>query len=115
LGDDSQIVRDQDKRRTALSLQVAQQLEYLRLNRYVERGGWLVSDNQLGAASQRHGDHHALPHPSRELVGVKACSRTGVWYAHVLQHLNSVIAGPVAGVAQMQLRNLGYLYPHREK
>ena len=52
------------------SLQVAQQLEDLRLDRHVERGRRLVGDQQLRVARERHRDHHALAHAARELVRV---------------------------------------------
>ena len=62
LGDHAEIVRDQDDRHAGLLLQVAQQVEDLRLHGDVERGGRLVGDQQVGLAGQRHGDHHALAH-----------------------------------------------------
>ena len=45
-----------------LAAQAVDQLQNLRLNRDVERGGRLVGDQQLGAAGDRHGDHDALSH-----------------------------------------------------
>ena len=51
-------------------LQVAHQVEDLRLDGHVERGGGLVGDQQLGVAGQRHRDHRALPHAAGELVRV---------------------------------------------
>ena len=46
------------------------QVEDLRLDRDVERGGRLVGDQQLRIAGERHGDHHALAHAARELVRI---------------------------------------------
>ena len=40
------------------------------LGRDVERGRRLVGDQDLRVAGERHRDHHALPHPARELVRV---------------------------------------------
>ncbi len=51
-------------------LQLAQQLEDLRLDGDVERRRRLVGDQQLGLAGERHGDHHPLAHAARELVRV---------------------------------------------
>jgi len=60
--DDAKIVRDQQHRHVQSLLQVAQQLQDLRLGRHIEGGGRLVGDQQLGPAAERDGDHHALPH-----------------------------------------------------
>ena len=54
----------------SLALQLAQQVEDLRLDRHVERGRRLVGDQQLRLAGQRHGDHHALAHAAGELVRI---------------------------------------------
>ncbi len=58
---------------TAVSVAIAQlfdPLEDLRLDRHVERGRRLVSDQDARVAGQRHRDHHALAHSTRELVRV---------------------------------------------
>ena len=76
LGDHAEIVRDQQHAHAQIALQVGEQLEDLRLNGHVERGGRLVGDQQLGLAGERDGDHHALAHAARQLVriGVDALS-----------------------------------------
>ena len=53
-------------------LEVAHQVEDLRLDGDVERRGRLVGDQQLRVAGQRHGDHHPLPHAAGELVRIFA-------------------------------------------
>ena len=50
------------------SLQLAEQVEDLRLDGDVERRGRLVGDQELGIAGERHGDHDALAHAAGELV-----------------------------------------------
>ena len=45
LGDDAEVVRDQEEREAQPLLQVAQQVENLRLDRDVERGRRLVGDD----------------------------------------------------------------------
>ena len=70
LGDDAEVVGDQDDRRAEPLADVAQQVEDPRLDRHVERGRRLVGDQQLRVAGERHRDHHALPHAARELVRV---------------------------------------------
>ncbi len=46
------------------------QVENLRLDRHVERGGWLVGNDQFRIAGKRHRDHHALAHTAGELVRI---------------------------------------------
>ena len=70
LGDDAEVVGDEDDRGAGLLAQRAHQLEDLRLDRHVERGRRLVGDQQLRLAGQRHRDHHALAHAARELVRI---------------------------------------------
>ena len=77
LGDDAQVVGDEDDRGPGLVAQVPHQVEDLGLDRDVQRGRGLVRDEQLGLARQRHRDHHALGHATRHLVriGIEAASR----------------------------------------
>ena len=46
-------------------------VEDLGLDGHIERGGRLVGDQDVGVQHQGHGDHHPLPHTSRELVRVR--------------------------------------------
>ena len=59
---DVEVVRDEDVRESEVALQVLQQVEYLRLNRDVQRGDRLVADNQLRVDGERarHADSLAL-------------------------------------------------------
>ncbi len=70
LGDDAEVVGDDDHRHPELSLQLLEQTEDLRLGGDVESGGRLVGDQQLRLVCQRHRDHRPLPHPAGELVRV---------------------------------------------
>ena len=70
LGDHAEIVGDQNDRSPARGLQLAHQIEDLRLQGDVERGGRLVGDQQRGIAGQRHRDHDALAHAAGELVRI---------------------------------------------
>ncbi len=70
VGEHRQVVADQHHPDTELLHQVRQHAEDLCLDHHVERGGRLVGDHQRGPAGQRHRDHHALPLPAGELVGV---------------------------------------------
>ena len=70
--DDRQVVRDEQVAQVKTLLEVAQQVQDLRLDRHVERGHRLVSDDEHGAGRDRTGDTNPLPlspaEPRRQLV-----------------------------------------------
>jgi hypothetical protein len=68
----AEVVGDQQQRHAEPILQLAHQLQDLRLDRHVERGGRLVGDQDVGLVGDRHRDHDALALPARELVRVGA-------------------------------------------
>ena len=68
LGDDAEIVGDDQDRHAQPLLQVRQQIEDLGLDGDVERRRGLVGDQQRGLAGKRHGDHDALAHAARQAV-----------------------------------------------
>ena len=70
LPDHRQVVRDEDVGQVEVTLQVAQQVEDLRLDRHVERGDRLVADDQLRRQRERARDADALALAARELVRV---------------------------------------------
>ena len=70
LGDDADIVGDEEDARALPLAEVAQQIEHLRLHRDVERRRRLVGDDEAGPAGERHGDHDALAHAAREMVRI---------------------------------------------
>ena len=72
LGDDAEIVGDEHDGHVAAALQIADQLEDLRLRRDLERRGRLVGHQHGRLQRQRHGDHRALALASRQLMGVGA-------------------------------------------
>ena len=63
-------MRDEDDRHAELLLQRLHEVQNLRLDGDVERGGGLVGDQDIGLAGQRHGDHDALAHTAGEFVGI---------------------------------------------
>ncbi len=77
LGDDAEIVRNQDHRHAALRDKVGDQVEDLPLDRHIERGGRFVCDQHIGLAGQRHGDGDTLALATGELVriGIDAARR----------------------------------------
>ena len=62
LGDDAEIVGDEQQRQAVLGPQLAQQIQHLRLDGDVERRRRFVGDDERGMTGERDGDHHALPH-----------------------------------------------------
>ena len=114
LGDDSQIVRDQNDGRSQAPLHLVHQLDDLGLNRDVERGGRLVGDQDVGVAGQGHGDHDALPHPSGELMRVLAHPLLGERNAHQPQHVDRLGQGVALIELEVQLYRLADLVADRE-
>ena len=70
VGDDAEVVRDQDDRGAEPLADVAHQVEDPRLDRDVERRRRLVGDQHLRVAGERDRDHHALAHAAGELVRI---------------------------------------------
>ncbi len=68
--DHRQIVRDEQIGEAELVLQVLEQVEDLRLHRYVERRDRLVADQQVGIERQRPGDADALALAARKAVRI---------------------------------------------
>ena len=92
-------------------LQLAHQVEDLRLDGDVERRRRLVGDQHLGIARQRHGDHDALAHAARQLVriGVRALLRLGD--VDAAQHLDGLVHGLALRQALVQRDRLAIWRP----
>ena len=83
----AEVVRDQQDRRAEPLPQVGEQVEDLRLDRDVERGGRLIGDDEVWLAGQRHGDHHPLPHAAGKLVGILVKPPLRIGHPHQFEHL----------------------------
>ncbi len=70
LGDQSQVMRNEDRGEAELGLEIVQKLDDLLLDGHVQSGGGLVADDELGVAGQGHGDEHALALATGELVRI---------------------------------------------
>ena len=70
MADHREIVADQEIGDAGVALQVAHQVEHLRLDRDVERRDRLVRDDQLGARDQRPRDGDALALAAGEFVRI---------------------------------------------
>ena len=85
LGDDAEVVRDEDEREVGFLLDLAQQPQVLRLYGHVERRGGLVGDDDLGLAGDGDGADHALLHAAADLVRVILDPPVGRRDPHLLQ------------------------------
>ena len=70
LGDDAGIVRDEDHAHAGLGADLGEEAEDLVLDRDVQGRRRLVRQQHARIGGDRQRDHHALAHPSRELVRV---------------------------------------------
>ena len=59
-GHHTQIMGDHDRAHPGIALQVADQIEDLRLNGHIKCGCRFIRDQKAGVIGQRHGDHDAL-------------------------------------------------------
>jgi hypothetical protein len=67
---EAEIMRHQNQGNVQLTPQIGEQVQDLRLDRYVERGCRFIRNDQLRLALQRHGDHDTLAQTARELMGI---------------------------------------------
>ena len=101
-GDHPHVVGDHDDCCPCVAVQVPEQLEDLRLDRYVERSGWLVRDQDRGLVGQSHGDHDPLAHAPAELVRIVLSSGGRGGNAHLFEQLDGpaesvLLVDPVVG------------------
>jgi hypothetical protein len=107
-------VGDQDHRRPGLDQQRLQQVQDLRLDRDVQRGGRLVGDDQRGPAGDGHGDHHPLAHAAGELVGVVVQALAGVGDGDLGEQVARGGARLAPVHALVEAQGLGDLLPDRQ-
>ena len=110
-GDHAQVVGDEDDRGTHLGAQVAHQVEDLRLDGDIQRGGGFVRDQQVGLAGQRHGDHHALGHAAGKFVRVGFGAAFRLGDAHQFEHLDGALFARFPAQFLMDVQYLGDLIP----
>ena len=81
----AKVVGNQNDGHVVLALEIDQEVQNLRLNGDVERGGWFVGDQKIGLVCERHGNHDALTLTARELVRICIKAFGGSLKAHHLQ------------------------------
>ena len=109
LGDDAEVVRDEQHRHVQPVAKLAQQAEDLELHGDVERGGRFVGDEHLRPAGERDGDHHPLAHPARQLMRIGAHLQRRIGNADHLKKLARALAGGGAGEAVVDAHRFGDL------
>ena len=92
LGDDAEIVGDEQHRHATGRLYLPDQREYLRLRRHVERGGRLVGDQDVGLERERHRDHRALPLAAGDLVRIRVEHARRLGQMHRSEHVEDAPA-----------------------
>jgi len=109
LRDNAEMVGNQQDGAGEVATEIAQEVEDLRLERHVERGGGLVRDEEIRLAEQRHGDRDALAHAAGELMGKIVDPPLGIGNADPRQKAHR--AGPLLlareiGVAELHIDHL---------
>ena len=115
VGDDAEVVRDQEHRHVTLGLQVAEQVEHLGLHRDVERRGRLVGDDQVGVGRHRAGDQHALRHAARDLERVRVERALRVGDADPVEQLSAFSVASFLLIPRPDPQRLDELTADRER
>ena len=111
LGDHTEVVADQDHRHAEVVHQVPDQIEDLFLDRDVQRRGRLIGDQQVGAAREGHGDHHALALAPGQLVRIVAEPFGGLGDAHEIEKPQRLLVRLAASQLAVQGKRLADLMP----
>ena len=104
IGDDAEIVGDQENRHVERVLQIAHQFQDLGLKRHVERRRRLVGDEERRPADERHGDHRPLAKPAGQFERIHLQRPFGLGKADEPQGLLDlpVDLGPAAPLMDAQ-------------
>ena len=109
--DDAEIMGYQDDRHSGLGLKFSNEVQDLRLDRDVQRGGGLVRDQHRRLAGQGGGDHDALAKPAGELVRVPARPASGIRDPHLFQEFHRPAPGGARAKAEMAATDFRDLLP----
>jgi hypothetical protein len=114
LGDDRQVVADEEDRGREFATQLDDQVEDLGLHGGVESGRGFVEHEERRLAGQRHGDRHALLHAARKLVRIALHHAGRIADPHPRQHVCGAPRSLVADDAR-QLVDLFDLAPDAQR
>ncbi len=101
LGDDRQVMGDQQHPHIGLLGGAHHQLQHLGLDGVIQRGGGLVGNQQGRLARHRNGQHHTLAHAARELERVILQQLRRPGQAHAGQQVNGL--GPALAARELAL------------
>ena len=102
LGDEAEVVRDEDGRGAHVFFELAQEGKDLLLHGDVQRGGGLICNDEFGAAGQGNGNDNALAHTAGEGHGVLVDAGLGVGDMDVAEHFYGFSQGGLAGEAAVE-------------
>src|SRR5690554_1850076 len=91
IGDDPEIVCDENDAHAELTLELTEEIKDLRLNGHIERGCRFIGDEKSRPGGERDGDHHPLPHSATELVRKGAGALAGIGNADALKKPNRLL------------------------
>jgi hypothetical protein len=109
-GHDSHCVSDQENGHAKSGFHFPEKIENLSLDSHIECRRRFVCDEQFWVAGQRHCDHHALSHSTRELVWVVAGTRLRFGDMNEPEHFNGFVECLPNANPLMQPDSLGYLF-----
>ena len=107
-----QVVRYQEQAHALLALQLLQQVEDLRLDRDIERGGGLIGHQEGGLSGQGDGNHHPLLLPAAHAERVVIDAPLGLGDADAAQPLDGLRASGRTAQRRVGLDRLDDLVAH---
>ena len=108
------VVGDEHDGGVQVALQLAHDVENLRLDRHVKRRGRLVGNQQRGLAGQRHRNHGALAHAAGQRMGIGVEQPLGIGQAHLVEQRAGLRARLQRAQALVQDQRFSDLVANRE-
>ncbi|EGJ74167.1 putative ABC transporter ATP-binding protein [Streptomyces sp. Tu6071] len=115
LGDDGEVVRDDEEGEPRLLAEVGEEVEDLGLDGDVERRRRLVGDQDAGPGRERGGDQDALEHPAGQLVGVLGADPGGFAQVDLGEEFGGALAGRATAEVLLDTQHLAELTAHGER
>ena len=109
----AEVVGYQQDRHAQATLQLVNQSQDLGLNGHVQRRRGLVGNQPRRVTGQRHGDHHALAHAARKIVGVLIDALLRRRNSNQCEQLDDARAPCFQAKALVHLENLSDLSANR--
>lgn len=110
LGDDGEVVGDEDAGGAEVALAILHEVEDLLLDGDVESGGGFVGDEEFGLGDEGHGDHDALTHAAGEFVRVGLDAIFGIGDADGIEGFDGEGEGVAEAHAFVDFERLGELF-----